>query len=254
MIGGYRKAQTKQFLRKVLSGMAIQAVVTQAAEIYSNDFNGPPGSKYLEWSSSAISYVSATGRPRSGVLPPAKVTNCASPNGAQKFLGEFGGPPVAAPGDADYMRVRVEQTISLTLTNLPSHGTLKLSFDLYILKSWDGNSPAYGPDRWRLAVSNGPVLLDTSFSNNPKVKDDGSYQDYPRPGSPPRTGAISKNTLGYNAFFGDSIYRFEFAFAHSASTVTVNFSSSLFEGKGTEDESWGLDNVVVSTASVSPRK
>jgi hypothetical protein len=50
------------------------------------------------------------------------------------------------------------------------------------------------------------------------------------------------NTLGY-AFFGDSIYRLTFTFAHTSDTLALNFSSSLFEGKGIEDESWGLDNV-----------
>jgi hypothetical protein len=244
--------------RKLLLAAAVEAVVTgpltQAQEIYSNNFNGPPGSQYLEWSSSSINYVSATAPPKSGRLPSPMVTNCASPSGAQRFLGEFGGPSIAKRGDPNYMRVRVEQTISLTLTNLPPHQSLKLSFDLYILKSWDGNSPAYGPDRWRLSVSQGPVLLDASFSNNPKVNTDGSYQDYPKPGSLPQIGAASKNTLVYNSFFGDSIYRLEFAFAHSQKAVTINFTSSLFEGKGTEDESWGLDNVELSTASLPAGK
>jgi len=220
---------------------------TRAEQIYFNDFNGPPGSTYLEWSSSPISYVSVTARPKSGSLPAPTVTNCASPNGAQRFLGEFGGPPIAAPGDRNYMKVRVEQTISLTLTNLPPHRALRLSFDLYILKSWDGNSPVYGPDRWRLSIRDGPVLLDTSFSNNRKVDTDGSYQNYPKPGSRPQAGAASINALGYNAFFGDATYRLEFTFAHSAATMRANFTSSLFEGKGTQDESWGLDNVMVST-------
>ena len=35
--------------------------------------------------------------------------------------------------------------------------------------------------------------------------------------------------------------------AHS--NVTLNFRSSLFEGKGTTDESWGLDNVTVTAES-----
>src|SRR5215468_5333318 len=65
------------------------------------------------------------------------------------------------PADANYMQVRVEQTITLTLTNLPPHLALKVSFDLYVLKSWDGNSPRYGPDQWRMSVFNGRVLLDS---------------------------------------------------------------------------------------------
>src|SRR2546427_5404288 len=72
---------------------------------------------------------------------------------AHRFLGEFGGPAIGKPGDAGWNRTRVDQTVSLTLSDLPAHAGLKVSFDLLILKSWDGNSPAYGPDRWSLAVT-----------------------------------------------------------------------------------------------------
>ncbi len=141
----------------------------------------------------------------------------------------------------------MDQTISLALSNLPAHSSLQVAFDLYILKSWDGNSPAYGRDRFILSVAGGPTLLDTTFSNNPKTNTDGSYQDYPGTNRPPWAGASSTNTLGYNGFFYDGIYRLHYTFAHTGSVVTPQFRSSLFEGKGTTDESWGLDNVSVAT-------
>jgi hypothetical protein len=239
-----------------VAGLTIIAALgvssTLAEDVYFNDFNGPPGSKYPEWTSSPITFVSATNPPGTGTLPPPDVTNCDSANRAQRFLGEFGGPRIGAPGDPGYNRTRVEQTIRLTQTNLPPHSALNVSFDLYVLKSWDGNSPRYGPDRWSLSVAGGPVLLATTFSNNHKVSTEGSDQDYPRPQSPPRTGASVTNTLGCK-FFGDSIYRLEFTFAHHGSRLTLNFNSSLFEGKGIADESWGLDNVRITTASLSPR-
>ena len=214
-------------------------------DVYFNDFNGPIGSQYPEWTSSTVPYASAANPPGKGVLPPQIVTNCESPNRAQRFLGEFGGPKIGVPRDPGYNRTRVDQTISLALSNLPPHTALKVSFDLYVLKSWDGNSPIYGPDRWGLGIAEGPTLFETTFSNNPKVTTQGSDQDYPRAKSPPRTGAVSTNTLGYT-FFGDSIYPLAFVFAHSGSKLTLNFSSSLFEGKGIADESWGLDNVRVA--------
>jgi hypothetical protein len=222
---------------------------TLAADVYFNDFAGPLGSQYPEWASSPIAYASATNPPGTGVLPPPSVTNCESPNRSQRFLGEFGGPRVGAPGDAGYNRTRVEQTVSLTLHDLPPHSALNLSFDLYIMKSWDGDSPVYAPDRWSLAVAGGPVLLAATFSNNPKVRTQGSDQDYPSPRSPPRTGAALTNTLGCN-FFGDSVYPLSFTFAHTGRDLKLNFSSSLFEGKGVADESWGLDNVRITTAGL----
>jgi hypothetical protein len=121
-----------------------------------------------------------------------------------------------------------------------------VSFDLLILRSWDGSSPQYGPDRWRVSVRGGPTLLDSTFSNNPKTGSDKSFQDYPVAGSLPQTGASATKRLGYDSFFGDSLYKMSFAFPHSADSLTLDFSSDLFEGKGTGDESWGLDNVTVS--------
>jgi hypothetical protein len=240
-------AGPKAWRRRAVSilGGVCAALLAQANDLYFNDFNGPTGSTYPEWTSSSITFTSAAVPPGTGTLPPPLITNCESTNRSQRFLGEFGGPRFGAPGDPGYNRTRVEQTIRLTLRDLPPHSTLKVSFDLYVLKSWDGNSPRYGPDRWSLDVAGGPVLLDTTFSDNPKVSTEGSDQDYPKPASPPRTGAAVTNSLGYR-FFGDSTYPLAFTFAHDAKELTLNFRSSLFEGKGTADESWGLDNIRVT--------
>jgi hypothetical protein len=225
---------------------AIGVLRGRADDVYFNDFNGPSGSQYPEWTAKPMTFESAANPPGKGVLPPPSVTNGDSTNRSQRFLGEFGGPRIGVPGDPGYNRTRVEETISLTLSNLPPHDALKVSFDLYVLKSWDGNSPTYGPDRWSLSVAEGPTLIETTFSNNHKVRNQGSDQNYPCPKNPPQTGAAVTNTLGYT-FFGDSIYPLVFTFTHTGSGLTLNFSSSLFEGKGLADESWGLDNVRVAT-------
>jgi hypothetical protein len=220
-----------------------------AEVVYTNDFDGPVGSKYPEWTSSSIAYHSAADPPGKGTREPQVVVNGEAANGSRRFLGEFGGPKIGTADDPGYNRTQVDQTIRLTLHDLPPHAALRVSFDLLVLKSWDGNSPQYGPDRFRLAVAGGPVLLDTSFSNNHKVDRQGSYQDYPTVGSQPRAQAAARNTLGYE-FFGDSTYPLEFTFPHSGGDVTLEFSSSLFEGKGEADESWGLDNLRVEATSV----
>lgn len=226
----------------------------RAEELYANDFNGPPGSSYPERTSSAIVYASPAAPPGKGVRPAPLVTSVESPNHAQRFLGEFGGPASGAPGDPGYNRTRVEQTVSLALHDLPAHTALRVSFDLYILKSWDGRSPVYGPDRWSLKIAGGATLLETTFSNNPKVAEEGSSQDYPQPGSPPRSGAVSTGTLGYSPFFRDSIYHFAFTVAHAERRLTLEFGSSLMEGKGIADESWGLDNVRISSVTLEAER
>jgi uncharacterized protein (TIGR03437 family) len=167
-------------------------------------------------------------------------------------LANLGGPAIvtAPPYDPQHF-VRVNETVTLTLHNLQPHTIVTVSFDLYVLKSWDGNNPNYGPDRWSLSVPGGPTLLDTSFSNNPKTGAyDLSQQNYPIANSAYQTGA-AVNTLGYT-FYGDSIYHLTFTYSHTGDMLTLNFSSSLFEGKGSDDESWGLDNVGVSTNADRP--
>src|SRR5262245_55872191 len=219
------------------------------AEVYFNDFNAAPGTTYSEWTSGGYSNsANRAGTVAAGSVPQT-VAAVTSPNGRQSFLGEFGGPVlVAAPPYDPQHFVRVDETVTLTLRDLKPHTFVTVAFDLYILKSWDGNNQTYGPDRWSLRVQGGPTLLDTTFSNNPKTGADLSQQNYPVANSPYQSGAASVNTLGYT-FYGDSIYHLSFNFPHQGDTLILNFSSSLFEGKGTPDESWGLDNVRVSSNS-----
>jgi len=225
----------------------------QITLIYSNSFNDTVGTTYPGWSSSVVAYTNNITTPGSGTLPAPVVANTDSKNHSQRFLGLFGGPAIGGPSDPGWNKTRVFQTISLSLSNLPAHAALQLTFDLYVIMSWDGDSPAYGPDRFILSVAGGPTLLVTTFSNNPKTNTDGSYQSYPVPHSAPWTGAISVGTLGYASFFRDSIYRLQYTFAHTNTSVRIDFSSSLFEGKGTGDEAWGLDNVIVKRLAIPKR-
>ena len=150
-----------------------------------------------------------------------------TPVGARKFLGPFGC-----------------GTRSLTFTGLPSHTEVTVSFDLFIIGSWVGNSSAWGPDSWDLSVDGGPTLLHTTFSNS------GADQAYPGtfPGDShlAQTGAAENNTLGYppDPYGGepDSVYNLSFTFAHSASSLILKFTG----GPALEiAQSWGIDNVVV---------
>jgi hypothetical protein len=180
-----------------------------------------------------------------GELPAQPIRTTVAPDGRTRFLGEFGGPPVRKPGEPGFNRTRVEQSIFLSLKDLPPHAALRVSFDLLVLKSWDGNSPAYGPDVFSFGLAGAPKLFESTFSNNPKVAAEGSSQNFPRRDSPPKSGAAAINTLGYPVFFGDATYAFSLTLSHAETSAELEFHSSLFEGKGTEDESWGLRNVRV---------
>ena len=106
-------------LAALAGGVRIGVLAAAANDVYFNDFNGPLGSKYPEWTSSVINYASPGNPPGKGTLPPHVITNVESPNHAQRFLGEFGGPQIGLPGEPSYNHTRVEQRVSLALRDLP---------------------------------------------------------------------------------------------------------------------------------------
>src|SRR6266511_2574598 len=147
-----------------------------------------------------------------------------TPTGGRTFLGQFG-----------------NEIVSLNLTNIPAHTNITIAFELFVIQSWDGNDLSGGPDIWDLRVAGSAALLHTTF-RNPKSGTQAYPDFYPDGNHPERTGAIENDTLGY-AFFGDSVYRLVFSFAHSADSLQLDFSASGLQDLA--DESWGLGNVVV---------
>jgi len=164
-----------------------------------------------------------------------------TPTGARRFLGEF-----------------ENATVSLSLNDLPKHNEVTLSFDLFVIGDWDGNTPTppFGPDMWSVGVPDENPLIRTTFSN---LEARQAYPD-PIPGgdNPPRTGVLESNSLGYSGA-GDSVYRISVTFRHSRGNLNLNFAAVGLEGLGSER--WGLDNVSVEVSdvragriSVSPKR
>jgi tetratricopeptide (TPR) repeat protein len=180
--------------------------------IYSNDFEGAVQSEWgSEWSNASTDIT---------------------PNG-QTFLGQFG-----------------DDTVSLTLGDLPSHTDVTVSFDLFIIRSWDGSGRG-GPDVWDLSMAGGPTLLHTTFANYYDERQ--AYPGaYPGEEHPPGTGAAETNTLGftYSGNPSDSVYHLSFTLPHSMPSLVLEFSASGLEDLS--NESWGLDNVEVRVTSGSP--
>jgi uncharacterized delta-60 repeat protein len=164
-----------------------------------------------------------------------------TPVGARRFLGEFG-----------------NQTVGLTLTNLPPHNVATVDFDLFILRSWDGSAGAVGPDIWSLQVGGGAVLLRTTFGTGhpySRVSGQAYPQSYPGGPFPVHFGATAINSLGYtftdSVFSGpmDAVYHVTVPFEHAANNLVFNFAASGLQVL--TDESWGLDNVKVSVQADS---
>jgi len=174
-----------------------------------------------------------------------------TPKGNRRFLGQFS----------------EKDATSLTLNNFPSHNLVTVSFELFIINSWDGNSTTFGPDIWELSVEGGQTVINTTFSNQdfPRENQPGYPQTQSHPdeynpaniiNNPARQGAIEdRNSLGYEFLFQedtektpmDSVYYFSPTFSHTANSLELNFSASLTEED--YDESWGIDNVSVSVGS-----
>lgn len=151
-----------------------------------------------------------------------------TPVGNRRFLGQFG-----------------NDVVTLTLGRLPPHQGISVSFDLFLLNSWDGSTlPAQGgPDIWDLSVAGGPTLLHATFQNYDGSGAQSFPDNYPGRNYPPHTGAAETNTLG--ASWGrDTVYHLAFTFPHSLDSVALNFSGIGLQH--ISDESWGLDNVRIA--------
>jgi len=159
-----------------------------------------------------------------------------SPAGGRTFLGQLH-----------------NETAVLKLDGLPPHRFLRVSFDLLLIRTWDGNHAKDGPDVWQLRVADGPALLRTTFSNvGFYAGHRQSFPDWAGEGDhPPRTGSAARDVLGYE-YEGpveigtrvvDSVYRFELVFPHTGDEVSLEFSAAGLEAKGAE--TWGLDRVRV---------
>ena len=173
----------------------------------------------------------------------SQMSTSVTPVGSRRFLGGVG-----------------SETVSLTLDGIPNHNQITVTFDLYVIGSWDGIEPNAGPDVFGLAEAGGPTRLQTTFSN----VDFSQYPDYrqsypdPYPGlmtHPGKTGASEVNTLGYastGSVWGDAVYTLSFTFPHATTSLQLNFFSALTTPEPGDPnwELWGLDNVRVEYQTV----
>lgn len=149
-----------------------------------------------------------------------------TPNANESFLGQFS-----------------NEAATLTLNSLPQHGALRISMDLLIIRSWDGNSAGNGgPDQFKVFVD-GVQARHWTFSNYSAETQ--SYPDQVPASNPFRAGAFAFDTLGFGTTpFGDTVYRIDIEVPHSAATATIAFAALGLQG--ISDESWGIGSITVS--------
>ena len=202
--------------RQSVSQDATSAV--QAGTVYESDFETGVGD---EWSGGQQ------------VTPPSQSTH---------FLG-------ALPRHVVQQENHAHEILTLRLHDLPAHNRLRLSFDMYVIGSWDGEGIAGdGSDADIFTVDHLPVamLLNTTFTNRPGVLTTRAADEPGVATWPAHEQTLTRqNSLGYSGD-GDSTHHFEILFDHDTRDLLLTFHAYLrFGADGNDDESWGLDNVVI---------
>ena len=228
------------------AALCVASASASATTVYTNNFQSAFGG---EWSSTFAGSLGLDNAPA---------------DANRRFLGrEDGAPTLGFSND----------NVKLSLAGLGVHNKVTVSFDVYVINSWDGNGPlgnfCCGPDLFGVSLANvtpgSASGLLTTFSNlNANDRSDipaiGVLQSYPNafpnlPGSLPFTGAAEVGTLGYDFFGGgagddDSVYHISLTFDHTLSSLELSFFGLGLQDL--DDESWGLDNVTVSTTAPVP--
>lgn len=172
-----------------------------------------------------------------------------SPEWDRKFRGEFS-----------------NQDVTVRFEKMAAHDYLQISFQLFILRSWDGTvrtpegSRRTGPDFIRVGLDDGRTLIHAAFSNTPiypGFNRAATWQTYPSPMpgdlSPFMTGADMKNSLGYFFFSNpspphplrqDAIYAVRMLVPHTADKVRLHIRGMGLQS--VTDESWGLADLHIT--------
>lgn len=151
----------------------------------------------------------------------------------------------------------------LQLKSVRPHNLIKISFDLYIHDTWDGNSTGTdGRDIWLMNIDGYSVIYST-FANGACVN---CTQSYPvlQPSFVNNTFNFTQNKPNSNAIRtdlpgacklkdikgGTSMYRVQRTFNHTGSTLDLGCYGGLEDPDPVNkncNESWSVDNIEITT-------
>ena len=135
--------------------------------------------------------------------------------------------------------------VDIQVSNLPAHNVLSLDFLLAIIDSWDGSATSVAPDFFNVEIDGVSVFRETY--DNFDTADQ----------SAPTSNQISFGTqLGFNSTWNDSAYDMSLlsvfdGIAHTANSVSIVFFANGAGWQGGFDESFALDNIVVTVDTVN---
>lgn len=177
-----------------------------------------------------------------GSLPAEINAGTAQLTGVQGYDG-LG--PTGNQFSGNFLRSATGNTISLSLTNLPTHDTISLKFLFAAIDSLDGTGTFPQGDFFKI-VFDGNTLFSESFANALASQ----TQSY----TPPNNVELARRQdLGFtNGFFYlDSAYNLGadpvFSdFSHTSSSAFIEFFIFGPGNQSLNDESWAMDNLEVS--------
>lgn len=148
------------------------------------------------------------------------------------------------------------EEVAVNVPDLPPHNFLKITVDVLVHDTWDGNSDdgLGGPDIWYMGYDNSEVFR-TTFSNSPCESTYCLYQSYPNDffrQNVPKTGASQTNMPGLCLFGAFSNYTTRYSIskliAHSNPNVKLYMGAELVATNSPDpkcDESWSIANIEI---------
>lgn len=210
---------------KFVAALVFSAIATTATavplEVFYSDFNG-------------------------ATLPAEINPGSATLTGVQSYAGlgpagnQFGG---------NFLRSATGNTVTLSLTGLPTHDTISLEFLFAAIDSLDGTGTFPAGDFFKI-VFDGATLFSESFAN----ADPSQIQSYVPPAGVELARHADLGFSGPGGYYTDSAYNLgadpSFAnFAHTGSTATIDFFIYGPGNQSLDDESWAMDNLRVSVTT-----
>lgn len=154
---------------------------------------------------------------------------------------------------------------TLSVSDLPEHDIVDISFDLYIHDNWDGNIQLQdniaGPDIWQMKVDN-KTYITTTFSNNDCTPGyfcpPQSYpSEYPNFNHNPKSGASQTVLPGVcskaGSPNGSTLYKIQKSISHSEKVLLFQCLDKLIQKDVADpkcDESWSVDNIKIKVINL----
>lgn len=149
----------------------------------------------------------------------------------------------------NFLRSATGNVVTLTLTGLPTHDTISLSFLFAAIDSLDGTGTFPAGDFFKI-VFDGTTLFSESFANASPLQ----IQSYVPPAGVELARHVDLGFEGPGGYYTDSAYNFgadpRFAnFAHTSSSASIEFFIFGEGNQPLDDESWAMDNLKVSVTT-----